>query len=327
MQAIYFPMTYISDRNLTLLRTNFQNTLVYQPCYDHVPKNLQALQNDDSIDIRIPVRKDEKRLGELLAQCKTWIGDHEGGGRGLLRLDLFNETENPDLDEQFSVQIKSAIKRASEKTEQEVKDPLFAARFFLLTAQEFDLQQAELGNSLQSISGVENQLFKDLKGEEEDLNSFRISSTARLTGAEDPGSRMTGQRISAWYRLFQKDESPLYTDAPCLFLTVSRAVFETVMENIPVDTPTLLVYHLPNELQNPFVRNEWQTNLSNHITHWIDNPSEKTSLNIPQTTDNCGTLQLVCLPGKLFSSLFSGETESAIPPVWDRFVLGLMDMV
>ena len=94
------------------------------------------------------------------------------------------------------------------------------ARLFLALAQEFDMQQTGLSMEFNQIQDMQQQLFKDLRGDGPgEPNSF---SSGESCQPESYGY-MTSERLSAWSHLLCQDTQP-----KCVFITTSSSAFQMV---------------------------------------------------------------------------------------------------
>jgi hypothetical protein len=319
-----FPITYIPDTFIGIVQTHFPKILVYQPSARHVPPSLQRLQKAGALEIRTPVG-DEERLEKLLGACRKWLLNHQGSDLTSLGEKIFDDHDGMLFEEQFTSQIKSAIKKSHKKGPGTSPDPLFAARFFLLTAQEFDFQQDELGKTLNSLSDAENELFAVLKGDKTSPGEFQRTG-ALLSPAEDPGSHMPEQRLTAWFRVFETDPDHPAKIPECLLITPSQTVFQAIRERIPEGAPTLLIDHLPTALKDPSEQNSWHAELSKYLSDWMNHPETTGAPAIPAGVENRVAMHLVLLDGKLAKPVFSGDTELPSVIGFDRLAAGFLEI-
>lgn len=264
MEPVYFPFTYVSPSASELLGACFRRTAVYQPLPETVFPNLKAWAEAGRFDIRVPVDADSDTLLNLLKEYQKWASLHEGGNMGFFK----NQGSRvPFFDDVSAHHISADIKkRAAGKAEAPAPEPLFDARVFLAVAQEFDSRQGDLQNGLTAYKKMEQKFLKDLKGEPE-IPDISLGGGPALQ-AGDPGGYMTEKRLQAFSRLAREDS----TGDHRLFITTSRAVLDTVLENID---PAEEVFRLE---EMPFPENRakaaFQAELSAHIQQLLENPSE-----------------------------------------------------
>lgn len=227
MKPIYFPFTYISEPIAEALGACFKQLVVYQPSNQKVPEKMRHWARRGILDIRVPVKKDEKRLDAILKDYIAWANLHQGSEIGYLK---DRGDTIPFFDKSSVSQIKADIKKRIEGTESpNMPDHLFSARLFLQIAQEFDIQSWEIDRQLQFCENRKQDLFKNLKGENDD--SYKIGVVALKS--EDRGSYMTGERMEAWSRLMLFDCLEQNHEISGLFITSSRAVFEHLADRVP----------------------------------------------------------------------------------------------
>lgn len=220
MKPIYFPFTYISEQVAKALNAYFERVVVYQPSSSlNTPKTMQKLAENGVIDIRIPIKDNEDKLNAIVKDYKTWANVHQASG-----MSFFKNKPNkiPFFDESYT-QISADIKKQKDDIpSNEKQDIVFSARVFLQIAQEFDIQNWEVNDKLSSIEKMEQDLIKNLKGE----NFLREK---KATVADNQSEYMIADRIKAWSYLLQNDQkiSPV-------FVTNSKTAFEYLIDQIPV---------------------------------------------------------------------------------------------
>jgi len=216
MKPVYFPFTHICEPLARRLCQLFGQMTVYLPMSDNIPGNMNQLQADGCIELRIPFPDDGDRLMILGRDFKTWGEQHYGEGASLKNAfseGFYNQT--------FTAQIRSDILKHDKPVEAS-PDPAFNARLFLLMAQELDAQQDDLDRKLALSADAEQELFARMNGQE------RPDSFAKPIQSTDYGSVMTESRLSAWSHLFCKD-----VPESCFLVTTSRACVGHMMELFP----------------------------------------------------------------------------------------------
>jgi len=224
MKPIYFPFTYIPESLGKALAACFGQITVYQISGEKVPEDMQHLVKDGILDIRIPMDINGKLLDKIYNDYRVWIDTHQGTEVTFLKTMAHNI---PYFDENASSQIRAEIKKTTRQiSAQEKPDPLFNAGLFLHMAQEYDFQNERLFRDLMDIDAMETNFLKDLKGEEDDIQSRTL--THRAVEIKDPGRYMTEERLAAWASLILKDPRDFG-----LFITTSRAVVEHMVDILP----------------------------------------------------------------------------------------------
>jgi len=220
MTPILFPYTYLSPRVLEPVSTLFGNILIYQPFDKLFPDDLDELSRSGRIEIRIPLKDNDKQLMAILKEYRTWADLHHISQREYHKI-----THNLNLSAQDprSSQIRQEIRdRMSGEEKRDTLTLSDNARLFLALAQEFDMQQTGLSMEINQIQGMQQQLFKDLRGDGPD-GSDSFSSAESFQ--PDSHGYMTSERLSAWSHLMCHDTQPT-----CVFITTSSSAFQMVSE-------------------------------------------------------------------------------------------------
>jgi len=215
MKPVYFPFTYIPEPVARLMERLFGRTIVYLPTPTGFPEAMRQLQADGCIDLRVPYPDYEDRLKQSCREFKAWGEQHYGDGASLKKAfsdGFYNQS--------FTVQIRSDILK-HDKAVETAPDPVFAARLFLLMAQELDAQQHDLDMELSLSIAAERELFDRMNGQERTIHSPKEQMKIA-----DYGTVMTAARLSAWVYLLCKD-----APESCFLVTNSRASVDQMMES------------------------------------------------------------------------------------------------
>ncbi len=224
MKPIYFPFTYIPESAGKTLAACFGQLAVYQISGEKVPEDMQNLVKKGILDIRIPMEINSHLLDRIYNDYRVWIDTHQGTEVAFLKTMAH---KIPYFDENASSQIRAEIKKATRQTPIPKKsDFLFNAGLFLHMAQEYDLQNERLSRDLKNIDTMEADFMKDLKGEDEDVQSRAMKH--KPIAIQDPGRYMTAERLAAWTSFMLKDPQD-----PEMFITTSRAVIEHIIDIWP----------------------------------------------------------------------------------------------
>ncbi|RJQ60314.1 MAG: hypothetical protein C4530_07795 [Desulfobacteraceae bacterium] len=227
MQTTLFPSTYISSPAAELLSVLFGPLVIYQPLQDAVPEKMKRWEAAGRICIRIPVMERNTELLSLSKSYRKWAENHFPWNRDSGRF----QAGPGSLKESSAFTIRDQIRRNSrEDAEKSLGiDPLMAARLFLLFAQENDLQQDEIRENFRRIEEMETDLLGSLKGEPAP-GEKNPGSWFRSGGA--PDSELLSARRKPWSLLLAQDDqrTPSY-------VTLSKAAFEEILEDIPRDYP------------------------------------------------------------------------------------------
>ncbi|AOY58207.1 MULTISPECIES: hypothetical protein [Desulfococcus] len=325
MEPIYFPFTYVSPFAATLLGACFPRTVVYQPLSDAVPASLRTWADEGGFDIRVPVDIDNVRLLKLLDEYQKWADLHEGKDLKFFktqsgRIPFFEDVSTHRL----STDIR---KRVSGESDTPSTDALFDARFFLAVAQEFDRRQNELQDGLATYREMERKFLKELLGDPEESDIGLGGSPA--LHAEDPGGHMTEKRLETFARLVREDNAE-----DRLFVTTSRAVYNAVRDTISPAGEILEIREM--SIPDPNRLAAFQTEVSNHIRKFLENPVEASEIVTFPTpeNDNAPRFSLTLVDTRLECDEFldacmalstNGTPKSAESPTAGGVLIGLLD--
>ncbi len=308
MKPIYFPLTYISEPTISALASCFGQVAVYQACSRNVPETMQKWAENRVLDIRVPAKEDDDRLENVIKEYKAWAELHQGSELAFLKS---QKNAVPFFGETYPSQIRSELKKDMQgpAEEQEKTDPLFNARLFLCMAQESDIRNIEVNHDITAFETKEREMMNALKGEDEfDLAEFETESPRSETSlpGDDPGSYMTAERISAWFRLMQQDPEP-----SGIFITDSRAVFDYLIERIPDAETVLCLEHIPfckDRSDEKF--QSWQNNLKKYLDMLAGNGSTDTVVVPPAQGKKNFSLTFCVIPEKTPAQVFEQCLES-----------------
>jgi hypothetical protein len=224
MKPAYMPFTHISGDTARLLKALVGPVVVYLPWCARIPDALVPLASQGLVETRAPMSGDDARLQTALTEFKDWA--QMNPGRSTAGADFVGnrQGEIPFYEETAVNRIRSDLNRyRSSDRAPDDPDAAFGVRLFLAVAQENDQAGDLLDQELHRFSTLEKAFLEDLNDTDE------VGFTRRSPGAaiwqEDPGARMTAQRLRAWARLAQSD-----LPAPDLLVTTSAAVMDTLME-------------------------------------------------------------------------------------------------
>jgi hypothetical protein len=256
MKPTYFPFTFISKPVADALSTCFKKTIVYQASKRNIPVKMREWDKSGHLEIRTPIEGDEEKLEKILEEYKAWVILHQGGELSFLK----TQSDNIPFFEEYSTsQIAADMKKGHHKQQRLDKpDVSFNARLFLQIAQEYDLQKDVLSQDLLLFEELEQNLIKDLKGENE--SSYTKTDKNREFETHDPGNYMVKERIQAWIYMMQHDRQP-----SGLFVTSSRSVIEHIMDNMPEGEVLLYLHDISipgNWLQK---KEKWHNDLMEYL--------------------------------------------------------------
>ncbi|MFW5957526.1 MAG: hypothetical protein ACOCQ0_00040 [Desulfosalsimonas sp.] len=196
----------------------FGEVVVYQPVKGVLPEQMAELEREGKIVPRYPVTGEDRRLRELSRQFRDWAGMHEKVAAALKKIG-----QDGFYNQEFAPEIKSEILKGSKESEAS-PDPVFNARLFLLLAQEYDRQAAELETELFRTDSAARDLFSRIKGFEQEDTGFSdgFGASPRVP---DTGGYMSESRLRAWLYLMESDPQP-----PGVLVTSSRAAVDAMQE-------------------------------------------------------------------------------------------------
>jgi hypothetical protein len=224
MKPLYFPFTYIPESVGKVLAALFGQTVVYQISATKVPDDMQKLVKEGLLDIRIPMGFNGELLDKIYKEYQVWISNHQGTEIAFLKTMAH---KIPFFDDNTSSQIRAEIKKSSRQIPPKEKPHLlFNAGLFLHMAQEYDRQNEKLSQDLMAIDAMEENVMKDLKGEE--TNDQARTRVHTAIERQESGHYMTAERIAAWASFMLNDPQ----DSE-LFITTSRAVVESIIDLAP----------------------------------------------------------------------------------------------
>ncbi len=298
MKPIYFPFTFIPESILKEIRMFFPKIVIYQPSSGRIPEFLRKTADDGLLEIRAPFGGDESQFDRLVREYREWLDYHKGSETTYFKSRIFDSVDLetvPMYSDNSTTQIKHDIKKGPIEKKTEKPDKNFTARLFLLIAQEFDIQQYELKTDLERFQVMENNLFSNIRGTDENFETgiSKVDSTL----FDDLGEQKTSQRISAWLKIFNQDPVAPDEFGSGLFLTSSPAVMEHIMELFPDIELVLSTRSIPaHELDSQKIK-EIRQNLRENLTRLSRNSSDQDLLSFPEmpsANNNHTGLKIYC---------------------------------
>ena len=228
MTIAYMPFTYIPESTARILSALVGPVVIYQPLKKNIPESLSALASQGFVEIRTPMTQDDDRLCAALAEFTDWARMNPGKSTPGAGFFSARQGEVPFFDETTINRIRTDIKRyhqsdhpADDQTDETQAG--FSARLFLSLAQENDLATDRLDHDLNQFKALEKDFLVTLK--DADDVGFNRQAIGGAIWRDDPGAKLTGQRIRAWATLAAAD-----AELPQLLITTSRAVIDTLLE-------------------------------------------------------------------------------------------------
>lgn len=227
MTPAYMPFTYIPESTARQLFALVGPVVIYQPLKKNIPNSLSVWSSQGLVEIRTPITRNDDRLGAALVEFMEWARMNPGkstAGAGFLGA---RQGETPFFDETTVNRIRSDIKRyhqADHLADSQTDETEFSARLFLALAQENDRATDRLDHDLKRFKMLEKNFLEALKDTDE--AGFNRQPVGGEIWRDDPGAKLTDQRIRAWATLATAD-----AQLPQLLITTSRAVIDTLLES------------------------------------------------------------------------------------------------
>lgn len=221
MLPVYFPFTGVSCRWMGVLNEFFKKVVVYQVSAATIPERMKTWQDEQRLDIRLPLGHHEKEIAAILREYRTWAQHHQGGDISFFKT---QGSHIPFFEASSVAQIRKEIKAKGEAitTTGETKSPDLYPGVFLQMAQELDEKNREIAGGLKSQAVREHELMKALRGDE--FSEMPDESGPGLT-SEDQEPYMIPERMAAWARIMLDDDLP----SPML-ITSHPAAMEDLVE-------------------------------------------------------------------------------------------------
>jgi hypothetical protein len=221
----YMPFTHLAASNARILNALVGPVVIYQPIKKRVAENLGRLTADGMIELRAPLTQDDDRLCAALAELIDWGRMNPGRSTAGANIVRTAQPEIPFFDDTAVSRIRSELRRreAAAGPEPDRGEAQFNARLFLALAQENDLAGESLDQHLSHFQTLATAFLENLP--EADGAAFNRQNRGSALWQQDPGARLTGQRMRAWATLAAADPTP-----PELLITTSSAVIDWLIE-------------------------------------------------------------------------------------------------
>lgn len=228
MTPAYMPFTHLSESTAHILKALVGPVVIYQPSKTNIHESLKTMASQGLVEIRRPITRDDDRLRAALAEYTDWARMNPGKSTPGAGFFSQRQGEVPFFDETAINRIRSDIKRYEHSDsladhEAEKAEAEFSARLFLTLAQENDRVTDHLAHDLNQYKALEKNFLNTLTDDDE--TRFSRQALGAAVWREDPGAKLTGQRIRAWATLAAADATP-----PELLITTSPVVIDTLLE-------------------------------------------------------------------------------------------------
>jgi len=260
MIPIFFPFTYLSQKNLNLFFEWFDQIVIYQPSILDVPSLYDKYLSGQLI-IRTPL--DSYININQLKQERLYLKT-KGQEMGPKMSHIKGMPGHPPLFDELSVnRIRAEIKEKSVPTDHTDLKPLLTA-LYLHLVQDLEIQQEELNQTLAEVDQAEKELFQALKNENMDTD---------LTNNNQKNTGEYHRILKAWFYMYQYDP-----DRSNVLITNNKDVLMEIQEWNP-DLSQILVL---NKIQI-----QDQANIKSILSdHLCDTKAQMKMSNIPPTQTN-----------------------------------------
>ena len=205
MLPVYFPFTGVDRCWLDAASGFFKKIAVYQVLAAAIPERMKTWQDEQRLDIRLPLGHHEKEIISILREYRSWAQHHQGGDISFFKTQV---RHIPFFETSSVAQIRKEIKdkgKAETKAGKPNPPDLYPG-VFLQMAQDLDEKNREIAGGLKSQTAREHELMKALKGDE--LFKMPGDSGPGMT-SEDQDVYMMPERMAAWAHIMLVDDLPL----------------------------------------------------------------------------------------------------------------------
>ena len=310
MQPLFFPFTSVDPCLMDAASGFFEKMTVYQVSPAAIPARMKAWQDNQQLDIRLPLKHHAKAVASLLREYRAWAQQHQGGDLS------FFKTQGghiPFFDDSSVAQIRKEIKAGGEETSAtRVKNtPDLYPGVFLQMAQDLDEQSREIVGDLEFQAAQERELMKNLKGDAVDEMSSGLGDGMPFGDEE---AYMIPERMTAWARIALADDL-----APSMLITSQPAVIDDLAERILEGAKEMLFLRtLTSPAGNPGRVSQCREALSAFLgdmcTQAWDGGKEQLHFDRDwKLTATSARLSLYVIPGMTPRALFEGVVGSDDP--------------
>lgn len=295
MKPIYFPYTYVTDPFMRVCKNFFPKIGALQMSVNRVPEAMSKWAEQGKLDIQAPDEESSRIFDKILADAENWSQHQRGGLSSFLK--AYGD-KIPFFDSSSISQIRQDIRKTyhSENKETHLKIEMLRAGLFLQMAQDFDINNTWISQKLHLQESLERNLFKDLKGDEDDDRIFmEIKNTVEVDNRLD---FMLMERLKAWLHIVSSRD----TDEVDLFLTNHLSVINLIEEYLTESRTIMLAATFPPVDQDEVNRQKRQEELAHYFQQLQSSPVEKLKASgllerYPRDAGDPECLQLYLLAG------------------------------
>ena len=257
MDIIYFPFTFVSERECRLVSACFEQWSVWMPSAFRIPPHMQKLSDNNLLSMEFPFIDKDDFMAPALNHLEKWADTH---GHGHLRQSL-SYGENQSKQTESSVyHILDAInaevneKRSGFAANENNGEPtaedkcVLQRRIFLQIAQAFDQHEQAIRNDMDMVTSLEHRFQEILHAtQSHGIRGPRDSNTRQDIAKRDHGDRsyMLSERLEAWlcflaasgYKHSQKEQ--------WVYVTTSSAIEKLLVDALPDASPAINIKHTP----------------------------------------------------------------------------------
>jgi hypothetical protein len=271
MKPIYFPFTWIPESIQRVLFACFDQAVIYSPHSELVPEAHRDLEAGGRLEIRLLREEPGDDLPKLLASYHAWAELHQGEHPDFHK---FRSVYEPPPRDPSSYEIRSQILNPDPDGEPRTKkaaNPLLMARLFLAIAQQYDQQQASLSEDLHRISGMQQDLLRQMCPERGEIPS----ATLEMPSPESAEKHrpMAAERLAAWRVLYAHHRrqteinGPTPPDSPHVLITADRDVPDLLMGTGVETAIVCRISNLPRPGEGTALENKAGREKINRILH------------------------------------------------------------
>lgn len=293
MDIIYFPFTFVSERECRLVSACFEQWSVWMPSAFRIPPHMQKLSDNNLLSIEFPFIDKDDFMAPALNHLEKWADTH---GHGHLRQSL-SYGENQSKQTESSVYhildaINAAVneKRSGFAANGNNGEPtaegkwVLQRRIFLQIAQAFDQHEQAIRNDMDMVTSLEHRFQEILHAtQSQGIRGPRDSNTRQVNAKRDHGDRsyMLSERLEAWLCFLAAPGFKLSQNKSRIYVTASRAIEKLLVDALPELSRVIKINHIPVSYGVDKDGYQWRQSLDRWLVQWMG-ATEENALNTPQ---------------------------------------------
>lgn len=216
-----FPHTVVGQDCLEALLAVFERVCLKRPSGGDLPPHLIAARDAERLIVTWPAGDDGRDLRQLASDYRQWLKDNRGAE---IRVRHLQRGAPPMVDASSVARLRGQILAGEARgSEGPIDDSRRMAQLFLLAAETWALETADVQAAMAGHTENERALFENLHGDPSELALFPLRPDP--VQHIDPCEHMTSQWLSAWCRLVLDD-----AHIPAVWITFSDAVVSWMRE-------------------------------------------------------------------------------------------------